>query len=164
MKKRIYLLALIFLYNFVPCYAAESGLTFTISFPEEHYPNALDGRMLLLISNNEKEEPRFQIVDGPETQCAFGIDVEGLEPGDKALFNADVFGYPVRSLTQLKPGEYWVQGLLHIYETFFRADGHVVKLPMDRGEGQQWNKAPGNLFSTPKKVIIDPKKINTMNE
>ena len=31
-------------------------------------------------------------------------------------------------------------------------------LPMDRGEGQQWNRAPGNIFSTPKKVSIDPKQ------
>jgi hypothetical protein len=27
---------------------------------------------------------------------------------------------------------------------------------MDRGEGQQWNKAPGNLYSTARKVTIDP--------
>ncbi|MEM8900845.1 MAG: alpha/beta hydrolase-fold protein, partial [Bacteroidota bacterium] len=46
------------------------------------------------------------------------------------------------------------QALLHKYETFNRADGHTVKLPMDRGEGQQWNRAPGNLYSTPKKVWI----------
>ena len=26
----------------------------------------------------------------------------------------------------------------------------VVKLPMDRGEGQHWNLAPGNLLSTPR--------------
>ena len=33
---------------------------------------------------------------------------------------------------------------------------------MDRGEGQQWNKAPGNLFSTPKEVAIDPAKAETI--
>jgi hypothetical protein len=31
-----------------------------------------------------------------------------------------------------------------------------VKLPMDRGEGQRWNQAPGNLFSAPQKVRVDP--------
>jgi hypothetical protein len=49
-----------------------------------------------------------------------------------------------------------VQALLHRYETFHRADGHVVKLPMDRGEGQQWNRAPGNLYSAPKPVATFP--------
>ncbi len=138
-----------------PAFPAESGPRFAISFPKDLSSQALDGRMLLLISANDEKEPRFQIVDGPETQLAFGIDVTGLAPGEAALFDAEVFGYPVHSLADLKPGEYWVQGLLHIYETFHRADGHVVKLPMDRGEGQQWNKAPGNLYSTPKKVKFD---------
>ncbi len=51
-----------------------------------------------------------------------------------------------------------MQALLHRYETFHRADGHTVKLPMDRGEGQRWNRAPGNLYSTPQKVWIDSQK------
>ena len=49
-----------------------------------------------------------------------------------------------------------MQALLHRYETFRRADGHVVKLPMDRGEGQQWNRAPGNLYSSPRQIEFDP--------
>jgi hypothetical protein len=44
---------------------------------------------------------------------------------------------------------------LHKYETFHRALGPVVKLPMDRGEGQQWNKAPGNLYSTPREITVE---------
>ena len=54
----------------------------------------------------------------------------------------------------MPPGEYYVQALLHRYETFHRADGKTVKLPMDRGEGQQWNLAPGNLYSRPQKIRI----------
>ncbi len=49
-----------------------------------------------------------------------------------------------------------MQALLDRYETFRRADGHVVKLPMDRGEGRQWNRAPGNLYSKPQKMSLDP--------
>ena len=60
------------------------------------------------------------------------------------------------SLAQVPAGKYRAQALLHKYETFHRADGHSVKLPMDRGEGQQWNKAPGNLYSTPQEVAVDP--------
>ena len=36
-----------------------------------------------------------------------------------------------------------MQGLLHVYETFTRGDGHTVKLPPDRGEGQQWATRAG---------------------
>ena len=115
----------------------------------------LDGRLLLLLSTDPAAEPRFQINDGPNTQMVFGVDVEGWKPGEPALVDASAFGYPVRSLARVKPGEYYVQALLHKYETFGRADGHTVKLPMDRGEGQQWSRAPGNLYSKPAKVRLD---------
>ncbi|MCZ6810460.1 MAG: hypothetical protein O7D97_00525, partial [Planctomycetota bacterium] len=127
----------------------ESRLRFGLSFPEERSQAPLDGRMLLVISTNVDQEPRFQINDGPETQLIFGIDVDGLEPGQQALIDQTVFGYPLKSLAEIPSGDYWVQGLLHRYETFHRSDGHTVKLPMDRGEGQRWNRAPGNLYSAP---------------
>ena len=138
--------------------SAQSKLRFEISFPAASSAKPLDGRMLLLISNNNTREPRLQISEDPTTQQVFGIDVDGLKPGETATVDAGAFGYPVRSISQLKPGEYWVQALLHVYETFKRKDGHTVKLPMDRGEGQQWSRAPGNLYSTPAKLTIDPGK------
>ena len=67
-----------------------------------------------------------------------------------------MLGYPRDSIGDVPPGTYTVQALLHRYETFHRADGHTVKLPMDRGEGQQWSRAPGNLYSTPRRIVIDP--------
>ncbi len=133
-------------------------LRFGISFPEEQSKEALDGRVLLMVSTDGSREPRFQISDSPDTQLIFGIDVDGLKPEEEAVIDERVFGYPLESISEIPPGEYWVQALLHVYETFHRADGHVVKLPMDRGEGQHWNRAPGNLYSTPKKVRFDPRK------
>ncbi len=56
----------------------------------------------------------------------------------------------------MPPGEYTVQALLNIYETFHRADGKTIKLAPDRGEGQHWNLAPGNLLSKPRKVRMGP--------
>jgi len=138
-------------------------IKFGISFSSEINPEALDGRILLLLSTNDSTEPRFQINDGPDTQMIFGIDINGLSPGEEAFFDAGVLGYPLKSLADIPAGEYFVQGLLHIYETFNRADGHVVKLPMDRGEGQHWNQAPGNLFSIPEKIYLDPGKNQTIS-
>ena len=142
---------------------AQSSLRFGLSFPQERSEAPLDGRMLLMISNNNDREPRFQINDGANTQLIFGIDVDGLAPGDQAVIDDDALGYPRKSLAEIPPGEYWVQGLLHRYETFHRADGHVVKLPMDRGEGQHWNRAPGNLYSDPRKLYIDPASDKTIS-
>ncbi|MEK7407198.1 MAG: alpha/beta hydrolase-fold protein [Acidobacteriota bacterium] len=134
--------------------AAGAAVQFSASFPAAKSAKPLDGRLLVLISDDGSAEPRFQINDGPNSQIVFGVDVENWKPGEARTVGASAFGYPVRSLAGLKPGEYWVQGLLHRYETFHRADGHVVKLPMDRGEGQQWNRAPGNLYSRPRKTAI----------
>jgi len=131
-------------------------VSFRVTYPETLHKGPLDGRLLLLISTNDKEEPRFQVNDSPNTEMVFGIDVEGWIPGRTAVIDASVLGYPLTSLCQIRPGEYWIQALLHRYETFRRSDGHEVKLPMDRGEGQQWNRAPGNFYSTPRKIRINP--------
>ena len=135
-------------------------LRFLVSFGREAVEQPVDGRLLLMLSNDPADEPRNQVVDGPKTQLAFGVDVDGLEPGADAVVDGGALGYPLDSLRKVPAGRYRVQALLHRYETFRRADGRAVKLPMDRGEGQQWNKAPGNLYSTPKEIEIeiDPAK------
>jgi len=133
-------------------------LHFELFFTVERSSEPVDGRMLLMLSNNDDREPRFQVSDGPDTQLLFGVDVEGLKPGEKAVVDEGVFGYPLKSIREIPPGEYWVQGLLNRYETFHRSDGHTVKLPPDRGEGQQWNRKPGNFYSRPRKVKVDPSR------
>jgi hypothetical protein len=148
--------------------AADAGesarLRFAVRFPQTLEPGPLDGRLLLLVSNDPRAEPRFQVsdIDVPKSQQVFGIDVSDWKPGDEARFDASVLGFPAESLAQIAPGRYRVQALLHRYETFHRADGHVVKLPMDRGEGQQWNRAPGNLLSTPREIVVDPGREETI--
>lgn len=139
-------------------WAQSSGLRFEISFPKEASATPLDGHVLLLISTNDKEEPRFQILeDFAASQQAFGVDVDALAPGAPAVVDASTFGYPMRSLANLPVGDYRVQGLINIYETFHLSNGHTVKLPPDKGEGQHWQTKPGNLYSKPVKMRLDPK-------
>lgn len=149
--------ALALLFAAAPDALAQGKLRVAVSFPAELSRQPLDGRLLLLISKDDAREPRFQLSETSlDSQQVFGIDVEGMNPGEEKFFDASVLGYPLESLSDLPAGTYTVQALLHKYETFRRADGHTVKLPMDRGEGQQWNRAPGNLYSTPRKVALDP--------
>ena len=137
---------------------ATTPLRFAISFPAARSAQPLDGRIILVVSNNDEQEPRFQNdVYNPRTQLSFGIDVDGLRPGQDAVIDDRTLGYPLERLALVPPGDYWVQAVLHRYETFHRQDGHTVKMPMDRGEGQHWNRAPGNLLNAPKKVHIDPR-------
>jgi hypothetical protein len=138
-------------------------LKFALSFDKGESNETLDGRMLLMISADSTDEPRFQINDIANTQLIYGINVEKIKPGEKALIDASVFGYPLKSIGKIPAGFYWIQGLLNKYATFHLSDGRVLSLPPDKGEGQQWNKKPGNLYSAPKKVYIDPSTDQTIN-
>jgi hypothetical protein len=143
--------------------ASTPGPEFALSVPAERSGGRpLDGRMLLLLSADPAAEPRMQISLSPNTQVVFGVDVDALPSGQIVTVDAHAYGYPVKSLRDVKPGEYFVQAVFHRYETFHRSDGHTVKLPMDRGEGQHWNIAPGNLYSRPAKIVIGPSTPRTL--
>ncbi len=114
----------------------------------------LDGRLLVIFAKDGSREPRFQVSDGPSGQQVFGIDVENWT-GTRIALDADAEGFPLARLSDVPAGTYTVQAVLHKYETFRRSDGHTVKMPMDRGEGQQWARAPGNLYSAPAQVRVD---------
>ena len=137
--------------------------TFRIQISTELKQEVLDGRLLLLISSNNSKEPRFQISDATNTQMVFGKDIENWQTGTTQLISEDAFGYPVERISNIPAGDYYVQALMHKYETFKLKTGHTVKLPMDRGEGQHWNEAPGNIYSTPVKIHIDPKASNEIS-
>jgi hypothetical protein len=139
------------------------GVQFRVRFEKDQSSSHLDGRLLVMLSKDPGAEPRLQINDSPGTQQIFGVDVEGVRPGEEVTVDASALGYPVASLNDVPPGRYRVQALLHRYETFHRADGHTVKLPMDRGEGMQWNKAPGNLHSKPQDVSLNPNEPATIS-
>ena len=139
------------------------GFEFEVSFSPEVEAGAVDGRIILLLSTDDSDEPRFQSRPGVRAIQIFGVDVEGISPGNGVVIDSSVFGYPIESLDALPSGVYNAQAVLHRYETFSRSDGHTVKLPMDRGEGQQWNRAPGNLYSTPQKLTLDPGKVESIH-
>src|SRR6056297_2073356 len=134
-----------------------------VSFSKVLATTKKDGRLLLMLSDNDEKEPRFQINDGLDTQLIFGMNVESMAPGEIKVFNDTIFGYPYPSISQIPVGTYTVQALLHVYETFDLATGHRVKLPMDNGEGQRWNTSPGNLYSKPFKIKIDENGIQNVH-
>jgi hypothetical protein len=118
------------------CGYGQSVQSISVSFPAAQSAKPLDGRMLLLLSNDPSEEPRMQIDDTPLSQMVFGVTVDGLKPGESVTVDDKAAGYPVRKLSEVPPGDYTVQAVLDVYETFHRADGKTVKLSPDRGEGK----------------------------
>jgi len=137
---------------------AADGPSFAISFPAAKSATPLDGRIILLLSRDFDREPRSHVSsDQPlKSPFIFGQNVDGLAPGRLVLMDDQAFGWPERKLSNVPAGDYFVQAVLNRYETFHLADGRVLKLPPDKGEGQQWTKKPGNLYSTPVRLHIDP--------
>ncbi len=134
---------------------AGTDLRFEVSLSPELGSDPVDGRVLLLLSTAGEPEPRFQGVWGPNPTQIFGVDVEGLQPGEVTVIDAGTRGYPLESASEIPPGEYFVQAVLNVYTTFQRADGHTIKAHMDQWEGQQWNVSPGNLMSRVERVRVD---------
>src|ERR1022692_2386462 len=127
---------------------SKSPLRFEISWEKP-----MDGHVVLVLSSNPQGEPRNQVNEGLNTQQMFGADADGART---VTIDGATLGYPRESLGRVPAGEYYVQALLNIYETFHRSDGRTLKLPMDQGEGQHWNRKPGNLYSEPIQIHFDP--------
>jgi hypothetical protein len=133
---------------------APSGPSFEISFPASVHAQPITGRMLLMVSRVNDPEVRLQVgwLNSPPV---FGVDVNQLKPGQAAVVDSGAISFPLRSLTEIPPGDYYVQALLNVYTEFHRADGHVIWAHMDQWEGQQFNQSPGNLYSKVQKLHLD---------
>jgi hypothetical protein len=130
---------------------------FEVSYDSSLAKEPFDGRLLVMISKDSMTEPRFQINDSDQSAVIIGIDVEDWEAGKQIFFSENTLAYPIEQLKDLEEGEYYVQALLHKYDTFTLSNGHTVQLPMDQGEGQHWNISPQNLYSKPQKISISKK-------
>lgn len=135
----------------------QSFTKFAVSFDASVRNEPTSGRILLLLSRTNKFS-----TDENGTPF-FGKNVNGLKPGEKAFFNEKVIGYTVRSLKNIPAGDYYARAYLNVYTTFHRSDGHTVKLHMDQGEGQNWRRSPGNLYSQPQKIHFDPNNSQTIS-
>jgi hypothetical protein len=129
-------------------------INISVTYSDSLHLDNLDGRLLLILADSEETEPRFQVAYDLKAQPIFGKNVDALKPNENVVFSNTDFGFPYESLSDIKPGTYHVQAVLHRYETFNLSTGQTVKLPMDNGEGQQWNLSPGNLYSKPVKIEI----------
>ena len=138
--------------------SAQAETKFNVSFSASASSEALDGRIILILANDDKREPRFQVSANVTASQVNGLTVDGLKPGETATINGDIYGFPFENVNDLPKGRYYAQALLHKYDTFNLSTGQTVKLPMDQGEGQHWNRSPKNIYSKPQWIDFDPAK------
>ena len=144
-----------------------SAQTITVRVPASAFPggtSTLTGHLMVVFAKHTDadEEPRDQVEEQYTSAQAFGVDVDGLKPGGEVTIDNTTAGYPLRRLADIPPGHYFVQAVFNRYEQFHLSGGKTVWLPPDRGEGQQWNRKPGNPYDAPQAIDWTPARSETL--
>jgi hypothetical protein len=116
-------------------------LRFEVALAKGLKTEARDGRLLVALQRGKRGEPRRHIGDtGREAGPLLGRDVTAFAPGDFATLDQTAAIFPIAHLAELPAGDYVVQAVF--------ATNRDLNLP----------GAPGNLFSDPVAVAVDPAK------
>ena len=123
-----------------------SDIKFEISYTEDvvseigkfGLQSPITGRVYAIISRNNESELRFQV---SRATCVpfWGKNIIDLKPGEGAVIDDQVFGFPLESIREIPAGDYFVQGFVNVYTEFKRSDGHTIWMHNDQWEGQKWN-------------------------
>jgi hypothetical protein len=134
--------------------SSQATPNFSISFNSNTLDVAQDGRLVLMLATHNEQEPRFLVNTSAQTQLIFGLNVENWAATNEVIIDQGALGYPLKNLSSVAPGTYYAQALLNRYKDYTLSNEITVSLPPDQGEGQRWNRKPGNLYSTPVKIEI----------
>src|SRR5690349_15692574 len=105
-------------------HAQAEGLRFDVSIPRSVSAEPVTGRLVIAVAKRETPEPRTAIgLTGP---MILGVDLEQLPAGQTVTVDATAQSYPLPSLNDLPPGDYFVQATLIRYSQVRRADGHTL--------------------------------------
>ena len=137
---------------------AEPGSKFEVSFSPSVRSSPVNGRVLVIVTENNENEPRLQVSDWDNRVVpVFGVDVVQLKPSVSIVIDSQTSGFPIH-LGDLPSGDYYVQAILNVYTECRRSDGHDVWVHLDQWEGQQPGTSPGNLISEVQRVHLDANK------
>jgi hypothetical protein len=119
--------------------AQRTALRFEVSVARGLLAGPTDGRVLLVLAQSDRPEPRRSIGrTGMGTAPVLGIDAKALKDGGTVVLDRTSAIFPILDLSQLPKGDYHVQAVFD--------HNRDLRLP----------GAPGNLISAPRKVPLDP--------
>lgn len=124
---------------------------FEVTVTAAVHPAPITGRLIVAVSKTEQPEPRHAI--SPQGPAIFGVDLDAVRPGQTIVVDDRATAYPMR-LSELPPGEYFVQALVVPYERVRRADGHTIWVRLNDGTVEPFNRAAGNLYSASRRVAV----------
>ena len=120
-----------------------------ITLPEVANQPSWTGRIFLFVAPTNQTEPRFE-----SKTSLFGEDLRAAKPGGLVMLDGGMTGDPEDHLSDLAPGDYYVQEGFNVNTEFHRADGHTLWAHMDQWDGQDFKKSPGNWISKPQEFHI----------
>ena len=140
-KIRVHLVAAIFVAALLSNFAFAQALKFEVTVSSQLSPQPVDGRLFVILGKSERPEPRQGAGrTGMTSPPIFARDVKGLTAQTAGTIDAACVAFPLNSLNDVKPGEYFVQAVL------------------DTNLDIKNLNAPGNLYSKPIKLNLDPAK------
>lgn len=118
---------------------------FEVQAAKDTLAGPADGRLLVILGGAAEPEPRLSLGGAaPGADTVLGTDVRGFVAGKTAVLDHGSALFPQASLGEVPAGDYWVQAVLRRNPDLLLTD------------------APGNLFSTPMKVRVDPARRATV--
>lgn len=121
-----------------------TGLRFEVTVAKGLVDSAKDGRLFVVIAGANDKNPRRHIGEtAKNTPPYLGVDVKALSESSKVFVGQKAAIFPLMHLAKLPAGNYKVQALFH--------SNRDLNLP----------DAPGNLYSEPVVVELDPSKGDT---
>ena len=103
------------------------------------------GRLFVVMSPKNQPEPRLTIGQtGLDASRMVGRDIENFAPGVSGSLDETCSAFPIDSLARLPAGDYFVQAVF------------------DSNIDQRSVNAPGNLYSVPRKLHLDPSRGGTV--
>lgn len=100
---------------FASVFAASAGIKFEVGLKSGLATNALEGRMLLILSSTNRSEPRFAIEDADANgPLVFGMDATKFNSSRPVTFDERATASLGASLARLQFGRYYVQAVLDV--------------------------------------------------
>jgi S-formylglutathione hydrolase FrmB len=121
------------------CAETRAGTQFVVTVAPGLLAKPTDGRVMVCIGKSANPEPRRTIGNtGMATPVILGADADGFTAGKEVAVTTSSEIFPIESLSALPAGDYVVQAVFD-----WNPD---LRLP----------NAPGNLYSKPQKMRLDP--------
>jgi len=119
--------------------AHSSSLSFEVTIATGLISSPQSGRLFVVMSTKSQPEPRLTIGQtGVDASPVFAHDIHSFGQGVTSTIDETCASFPIDNLAHLPAGDYYVQALF---------DSNIDLKSLN---------APGNLYSEPRKIHIDP--------